>query len=216
MEEIKIEAFKYALSIIQEGFVFEKFAQSFLTAVTGYNFMPVGGVKDKGIDGLEYIKKRNGFSKQIYQFSTEKDIKGKIENTIDSLRKNKISFDILIYATNREVKNKEQLIDGFIDKEKVFLRIYDLSWFVLHANYSNGTRAAFFTFVESNLHEYSKPGKAFAVSSMDKDSRLFVFLRQQLESKRWDLKIDKVLADTLILFSLVGTDPDLGIVKTSE
>ncbi len=45
---------------------------------------------------------------------------------------------------------------------------------------------------------------------------MFVFLRQQWDEKRKDLGLDKILADTLILYALEGTDPDKDLLKTKE
>jgi hypothetical protein len=39
------------LSVIKDGFLFENFAQEFMSARLGYKFLSSGGVKDRGIDG---------------------------------------------------------------------------------------------------------------------------------------------------------------------
>jgi hypothetical protein len=216
MAEIKIDAFKYALSILDDGWIFESFGQSFLLSVFNYDFMPVGGSKDKGIDGLSHVFTRKGFVKQIYQLSTEKDWVGKINKSIETLNKNKIKFDVLTYVTNREIKNKDAIIDKVMDTLGISIRIFDLSWFCGSANFSEGTRNAYFTYIKSNLHEFNKPNKSYIISGMETDSRIFVFLRQQLESKGNHYKIDDLLADSLILFALEGTDPEKNIFKTAE
>lgn len=216
MSEIKPEAFKFALETVKDGWLFESFAQSFLSAVFNYEFIPVGGSKDKGIDGLLHIYHRSGFSKQIYQLSTEKDVTGKIKRTIETLKKNGKEIELLTYTTNREVLNRDTIIDSILDSHHVNIRIFDLIWFTTNRNANSGTRNAYFTFIQSNLHEYSKPGKSFVVSKIDTDSRIFVFLRQQLESKGNNFKIDDLLADSLILFSLEGTDPDKNEFKSLE
>lgn len=216
MEHIKLDAFNYALSIIDDGWIFENFAKSFLSAVFNYDFMPVGGVKDKGIDGLNHVFVRKGFTKQIYQMSTEKGIEGKIKNTIEKLDLNGIKYGMITYVTNREVKYKDTLIDKIFDEHSVNIRIFDLEWFTANVNSSQGAKNAYLTFIKANLQEYNKPGKSFVVSRIETDSRIFVFLRQQLESKWTEFKINDLLADSLILFSLEGTDPELRIFKTEN
>jgi hypothetical protein len=216
MSEIKIDAFRYALGILDDGWIFEGFAQSFLSAVFNYEYTPVGGTKDKGIDGLSHVFHRSGFNKQIFQISTEKDCIGKINRTIEVLRKNEIKFDLLTYVTNREIKNKDSIVDLVLDQKNTNIRIFDLSWFTANANASEGTKNAYFTYIKRNLHEYNTPGKSFIVSGIETDSRIFVFLRQQLESKGNDFKIDDLLADSLILFALEGTDPDENKFKSKE
>ncbi|MFN8277490.1 MAG: hypothetical protein U0T84_08410 [Chitinophagales bacterium] len=210
------DGFKYALNQINDGFVFENFALRFLPLILGYEFMPVGGVKDKGIDGLNYIYSRAGFEKNIFQLSTETNTEGKIENSLQKLIDNEIPFDSFVYVTNRAVNNKDTIIDKFVDKFKKPIRIFDQGWFVTHANHSDATINCYYTFIDSYLHEFNKPGKSYVVSNLASKSELFVFLRQQLEHHRDDLKIDDLLADTLILFGLEGTDPDKDILKTKE
>ena len=210
------DGFKYALNQINDGFVFENFALRFLPLILGYEFMPVGGVKDKGIDGLNYIYSRAGFEKKIFQLSTETNSEGKIENSLQKLIDNEISFESFVYVTNRAVNNKDTIIDRFVDKFKKPIRIYDQGWFVTHANHSDATINCYYTFIDSYLHEFNKPGKSYVVGNLAGKSELFVFLRQQLEHHRDDLKIDDILADTLILFGLEGTDPDNDILKTKE
>lgn len=210
------DGFKYALNQINDGFVFENFALRFLPLILGYEFMPVGGVKDKGIDGLNYIYSRAGFEKNIFQLSTETNTEGKIENSLQKLIDNEIPFDSFVYVTNRAVNNKDTIIDKFVDKFKKPIRIFDQGWFVTHANHSDATINCYYTFIDSYLHEFNKPGKSYVVSNLAGKSELFVFLRQQLEHHRDDLKIDDLLADTLILFGLEGTDPDKDILKTKE
>ena len=78
---------------IDDGFIFENFAVSFLNSVLGYDFIPLGGTKDWGIDGYQHIFSREGNDKIIYQLSTEKTFENKIQNTIDKLLEKKIEFD---------------------------------------------------------------------------------------------------------------------------
>lgn len=215
-EPLNIDGFRFAINQIDDGFVFEGFALSFLSATLGHDFIPVGGIKDRGIDGLEYIFNKKGLSKNIYQLSTEHNSEKKIESSIQKLIDNKISFDSFIYVTNRIVQNKDLLIDKLFEHFKIHINIYDQNWFAGYANESGATINAYYTFIDSHLHEFSKPGKSYAVINLTNDSRLFVFLRQQLETKRTDLKLDDLLADTLILFGLEGTDPDKSIFKTKD
>jgi len=210
------EGFKYALNQINDGFVFENFALSFLPVIMGYDFSPVGGVKDKGIDGLNYLYSKTGYEKLVFQLSTELNTAGKIENSLQKLIHNNIPFDSLTYVTNRTVINKDTIIDNLFDKYKKSIRIFDQNWFVTHANHSHATVNCYYTFIDSYLHEFNKPGKSVVISNLVGNTALFVFLRQQLDNNREDIKLDSLLADTLILFGLEGTDPDKDILRTKE
>lgn len=212
--QVDKEAFEYAISKIDDGNIFEIFGKDFLSATLGYDFIPVGGTKDKGVDAFQHIFHRNENEKIIFQLSTELGHEDKIYSTISKLADNHIEYTKLYYVTNRKINNAETLIDNVFEKTNIHLTIYDIRWFSSNSNNSERTIKSYQLFVNTYLHEYSKPGKYFTIADLNEDSRLFVFLGQQFESNRADLKLDNLLADTLILYALEGTDPDKGIFKT--
>jgi hypothetical protein len=216
MNGVDPKAFEFALSKIEDGFVFEKFSQDFLSKVLSYEFIPVGGLKDRGIDGLEHLFHRKGYKRYIYQMSIAKCCEEKLETTLKKLKKNNIKFDLLYFVTNQNFRNKDKVVDGLYEQYKKPIIIYDLDWFSSQVNSSTGTINAYHTFVNSYLHEFSKPGKSYVVGNLVDDPRLFVFLRQQWDANRKYLDLDKILADTLILYCLEGTDPEKDIFKTKE
>lgn len=203
MSGIDPKALEFAIGQIDDGFIFESFGNSFMAAVMGYEFVPVGGVRDKGIDGLEHTFERKGFSRQIYQLSIEKGAEAKIEKTIKRLQEEGIEFQSLTFGTNQFVADKDQITDRLFDKYQKTIRVFDVKWFSANANHSEATVNAFNTFVESYLHEFNKPGKSYVVSNLVHDPRLFVFLRQQWDEYKDELDLHAVLADTLILFALL-------------
>jgi hypothetical protein len=105
------------------------------------------------------------------------------------------------------------LVDELFEKYKLPVVIWDLRWFSANFNHNANTIQAYDIFVNTYLHEYNKPGKSHIIANLDDDSRLFVFLQQQFDTVSSDRSIDNLLADTLILFALEDTDPDLKIVK---
>lgn len=214
--QVDKEAFEIAIAKIDDGNIFEEFGTTFLSSVLGYNFIPVGGTKDKGVDGFQFILSRNTQNKHIFQLSTELGHEGKIYGTIEKLQNNEIAFERLVYVTNRKINNAERLIDEVFQESKIPLQIYDLRWFSANCNLNQQTIRAYQMFVDTYLHQYSKPGKSFTIANLDSDSRLFVFLGQQFDNKREDLRLDDLLADTLILYALEGTDPDKNLFKTES
>jgi hypothetical protein len=69
---------------LDNGWVFENFGQTFLSARLGYEFIPVGGSMDQGIDGFQHLFSRSSNLREIFQLSTEKtDPKSKVINTIN-------------------------------------------------------------------------------------------------------------------------------------
>ena len=164
MSGVDPQAFCFAIDQIKDGFIFEKFAQGFLSKVLGYNFLPAGGIKDKGIDGLEHMFNREGFERDIYQMSIDKHPREKIVDTLEKLKSNSIRFNRLIYVTNISVKNKDVLIDEFSDIYKKYVQIYDQQWFAVNVNNSTATVQAYHIFVDSYLHEFAKPDATFEIA----------------------------------------------------
>src|SRR4030042_3903997 len=216
MEGIDPKSFEFALTRIDDGFIFENFCKSYLSKILGYEFIPVGGIKDRGIDGLEHLFSRKGHEKILYQFSIEKDCEAKIKKTCNKLEENNIEYDQLTYVTNQDPKKIDLIIDKIIQLYNKPIRIFGVKWLSAHVNDSKSTIEAYKTFIDSYLHEFNKPGKSYVVGNLIDDPRLFVFLRQQWDVYRKDLELDKILADTLILYALEDTDPEKGIIKTEE
>jgi len=210
--QIDVKAFEYAISKIDDGFIFESFAQQFLSAIFDYGFIPVGGSKDKGIDAYKHIYHSEKQVKTIFQMSTESTWEDKIIDTYNKLKTNKIPFDRLFYVTNRKLNNTDKYSDEFYEQYKINLTIFDIRWFKTNCNANKGTINSFHIFSDKYLHEFSTPGKTSIVSNLDSDSRLYVFMRQQFDKNRNDSNIEDLLIDTLILYSLEGTDPDKNIL----
>jgi hypothetical protein len=212
--QINVSAFEYAISKIDDGFIFESFAQQFLSAVLGYEFIPVGGSKDKGIDAYKHIYHSEKQIKTIFQMSTDGSWEAKIIDTYSKLKSNKIPVERLFYVTNRKLNNTDKYCDEFYEKYKINLTIFDIRWFNTNCNANEGTIKSFHIFADKYLHEFTTPGKTSIISNLDSDSRLFVFLRQQFDQNRKDSNIEDMLIDTLVLYSLEGTDPDKDILLT--
>ena len=208
------KAFEFALRQIEDGNLFESFGQDYLAGVLGYAFEPAGGIRDRGIDGLEHTFNRTGFERTIYQFSIEKDSRSKVRRTLQALKDNDVRFDRLYYVTNRRVSDRDTLVDDLFEIFKKPVTIYDAQWLSVHVNDSEGTIRTYVIFVDSYLHKFNKPGDTWVLADLEGDPRLYTFLRQQWEDHAGRLSLDRLLARTLILFALEGTDPDKGILRS--
>lgn len=211
------KAFRFALAKVEDGILFEKFCHSFLSGVLGYAFEPAGGIHDRGIDGLEHTFVRKGTpARSIYQASIEKNAAAKIERSLVKLAENGIPFDDFVFVTNQDVPDKDLLIDRLYPTHQKSIRIWDLGWLSINANNSSATQNAYQLFISSYLHEFAQPGQSYVVSDLVTDPRLYVFLRQQWDANRSNSNLEKILAETLILYALEGTDPDKDLFKTAE
>jgi len=210
------KGYQFALSEIKDGFIFEKYIHCFLGSTLSYSFIPIGGSKDGGVDGLNYVYSLKGKENQIFQISTESDIPGKIDDTMSKLIKNGKSVDSLTYITNRVFNNIEETSDSFFDKYKVPLRIFDLRWLSSHSNDNASAIQCYYTFIDTYLHKWQKPSQEVVVADLDRDPRVYIYLRQQLDRSETSVKLDEILADGLIMFALEDTNPDEGKFKSKE
>jgi len=213
---INKEEFKYALSEFGKGEVFEDFAHSFLSQVLGDEFIPVGGTKDKGIDGSLKVYSRSTHPTFIYQISTELAYEKKIQGSIEKLIMNDVNVDRLIYVTGRKVNSKNTIEDNFIKTNQINLTIYDVEWFA--SNVTNDERLIhlYNAYIESNIHQFRKPQNEYIVGNFIKDPRLYVFMRQQFDTTQHDNEIEEKLADSLILYALEGTASETKTFKNLE
>ena len=202
------------LTLIDDGFLFERFAQEFLSARLGYNFLSSGGIKDRGIDGLEYISELESNTKRVFQISIDKSPDIKIRNTIDKFKKNHIDYDKATYVTNITVKNKDLIIDHYLDTQNISLQIFDSQWIADNANSSTATQNVVNSFIKNHLRKYQKPGEGFIVSDYVQDPKLYIFLMQQIGRSSEVKNLNDKLIDSLILYSLRETDPDTNIFKS--
>ena len=73
MSKFDPKNFERVMAAIEDGDVFERFAQDLLCQILGQSFVPVGGVHDRAIDGLDHCFEPDGVGKTIYQMSVEAD-----------------------------------------------------------------------------------------------------------------------------------------------
>jgi predicted HTH domain antitoxin len=207
---------KDILNLIEDGFLFERFGQEFLSARLGYKFLSSGGIKDRGIDGLEYISESDKSQKSIFQISIDKKPEIKIKHTVQKLEDNKISFSRLTYLTNVQIKNKDKLIDQYIEQKGIILRIFDSSWIADNANNSEATKSVIENFIKNHLRKYQKPGEGLIVNDYLVNPNLYVYLMHQIGRSEDIQNLNQDLIDTLILYSLRDTDPDQSIFLSSD
>ena len=201
------------------GFVFEQFANKILSIVLGDEFIPVGGTGDQGIDGFQFTYQRKERSKLIYQMSTEevhwKQDNSKITDTIYKLDRNHIQYEKLYFVTNRKVQRKDSIQENLFRLHNTDVLIYDQDWFVTQVLSETSCADVYTSFLETNVHEYNKPGKLIEVADFSGDPRLYTFLRHQVDEGGNDA-IEENILDGLILYSLEGTGSEIGKFKNKE
>ncbi len=197
-----------------EGFAFEKFAQEFLCSLEGRDFIPLGGVHDGGADGIY----DSGNGRSYYQITRQENHRNKVRGTVKRLKDFGRDVKTLYYFTSRLIPHIDQEEDLLTDELAVNVKIRDRKYILSHINDSIGTIAAF----NNNLAVYTQfltnvaRGDTSFSSTHVTDPTAFVFLQHEVTNRLGDRKLVHSLADTMILWSLSGTDPDKRIFMNEE
>lgn len=118
----------YALDTFTDSWQFEKLCNDLLFREGFKNLKPHGGMHDRGIDALIYVRESN--SRIICQYSTQKTFAAKIKDTLKKLKENEEQCDELHYVTNRAVpySTAKDLISFAEIEHETKLEIYDREW----------------------------------------------------------------------------------------
>ena len=195
-----------------EGFAFERFAQDFLSVLEGRSFVPVGGIKDGGADGLYEC----GDGRIYYQFTRQENHRDKIRKTHERLNEFKRTVRTIYYLTSRIIPHVDKEEDLLTDELNVIVKIRDRKYILSHINDSIGTINAY----SNHLAVYTQFLSSIArddgesTSACTQDPSAFVFLQHEVTNRLGNRKLIHSLTDTMILWALSGTDPDKEILMS--
>jgi hypothetical protein len=199
-----------------DGDNFEKFALEFIQATEEYpNFSPNGGKKDCGADG--YIRDED--VTVFFQVSIEKNIKSKINKTIDRLKECERNHKRIFYVTNSKVNNKDKEEDCLYDFFGLSIRLIDQSLIASKINKNNATISAFNNNLSRFIDFLPKKNDDQIISISNKhieNPEVYVFLMQELDSRKNEVELLQGLMDSLIFWALKDTDPDEKILMSKE
>lgn len=207
---INLELAEIALSRAG-GIAFERFFHAIVAAIYGERFVPIGGVSDGGADAFLEPIYGESQATRFLQASVQQDYQSKIAQTVARLKEVGRQPRELTYCTSRIVPRIDQEDDRLTDEIGVTIRIRDQKWILAQLNQSTQTKAAFKTYLEPELAFLKHLGGATLLDTVNNaDTRaLFVFLEQELARRRNQSDLLQSTTDSLILWSLEETDPDL-------
>lgn len=197
-----------------EGFAFERFAQDFLSVLEGRSFVPVGGIKDGGADGIYDC----GDNRTYYQFTKQENHRDKIRKTYRRLNKFGRAVKKLYYLSPRVIPHIDKEEDLLIDELNVIVKIRDRKYIISHINDSLGTINAYVNHLSvytNFLSSIARDDSAFS-SIHSKDPTAFVFLQHEITNRLGNRKLIHSLTDTMILWALSDTDPEKGIIMSEN
>jgi hypothetical protein len=194
-----------------EGRPFERFSQEFLSAAYGVDFIPLGGDKDGGADGLFTTGEGSG-SDHFMQASVVEDFRGKIRKTISDLARAGRTVRELLYATSRRVPKLDIVEQELSAELGATIRIRDATYFEIHINQDSRTRASFDHHLEPAIEFLQRIGETPIRPKLSASASpaVYVFLRQELDRQAGNLALADATVDALIVWALEDTDPALG------
>ncbi len=175
----------------------------------------MGTIHDRGIDGLQYSYGSSLDNRDVIQFSVQQDSRGKIRDTLQTLKKEGIPYSRLEYITNQEIKDPTGVTDDFFKEFRVLVIPHDIRWLLEQAHHSVSTMRLFSEFLATNVHIIQSADN-LVVQDFAADPRVFVFLRQQMQSSGTSDELRDSLVDSLILYALEGTDPEKKILRNVQ
>lgn len=170
-----------------DGHAFEAFAQEFLSVIEGKNFIPVGGFKDGGADGIFDC----GDGRAFYQITKQENHREKIRKTVDRLREFGREVKTVYYLSSRLIPHIDKEEDLLSDELNARIKIRDRKYIISHMNDSMGTISAF----NNHLVSYTKFLQSIArsdesfISEHVKDPTAFVFLQHEVTNRLGDRKL---------------------------
>lgn len=202
------------------GAAFEQFCNEFFPSLLGVAFQPLGGLRDGGADGFadDPVYERSGRAGHFYQASVEVDPRAKIKKTVKRLREFGREPKVLTYFTSRRVLHLDVVEDELSEELDATIRIRDGLWITAHVNDTPATELAFKRHLEPLTDYLNKIGSSTIVapSRHVTSPAAFVFLRQEVDKLDGDLSLVNSVTDSLALWALEGTDPDLGKFMTRD
>lgn len=212
-ENVHPDLIKVALEKV-EGFAFERFAQDFLSGLEGRDFVPIGGVKDGGADGLYEC----GRDRVYYQFTRQENHRDKIRKTVKRLQDFGRVVKTIYYLSPRVIPHIDKEEDLLTDELDVFVKIRDRKYISSHINDSMGTISAYINHlsVYTQFLEHVARSNDTSVSLHVQDPSAFVFLQHEVTNRLGNRKLVHSLTDSMILWALSDTDPDKGILITED
>ncbi|MCF4125688.1 hypothetical protein [Methylobacterium sp. SyP6R] len=192
---------------------FEQFVQTFHGSLLGTTFVPLGGMHDGGADGfVEQIFESKARAGTFLQASKTTDIQGKIAQTLKRLKDFGRSPNVVMFYFSVPISQIDSIEEYNTNKHNITVRIRAKQYIETHINDSPQTIQAFNSYLRPSILHLLEVGSTGNSREFPFDEKaLCAFLGQEVNRRRGNSTLLTSLTDSLILWSLEGTDPDKSI-----
>jgi len=189
---------------------FEQFVQAFHAALVGSAFVPLGGMHDGGADGFEeQIFESASRTNSFLQASKSQDIVGKIRRTIRRLRDFGRDPAVVLFYFSDPIAQIDKIEEDLSVEFNTTVRIRGKQFIESHINNSPQTVETYNSYLRPAIIHLLAVGTAGPTRQFPFEAKtLCAFLGQEVNRRRGNASILTVVTDSLILWSLEGTDPD--------
>lgn len=219
MESPHTDLIRIALSRTS-GADFEKFALQFLAARLGPRFVPLGGQRDGGADGLidDTLYKHPDQSRTFMQASIEQNYKSKIRRTIKRLNDFGRNPNRLLYITNQFIPIIDKVAEELITELDVVIEIQDGNFIMNHISADSGSIAAYYTHLHHSTSFLEGVGRSSVLTPSQhvSEPHVYTYLVGELDRRASGNSFTDGVVDALIIFALEGTDPAKDIMMSED
>lgn len=219
MNIINHQRVEVALSRVSSGH-FEDFASAFLAATFGLEYVPLGGVRDGGADGMQDsgIFEAKGHLGAYCQISRQADHKAKIKHTVTRLREFGREPETLLYVSAHPIRALDMDETSLSEETDTTIRIRDANWIIANVNHSPATVAAYQSFLDPYLAFLDQIGGTTLIEDSPHlvPASVSVFLGQEAMRRSNNSNLIESVSDSLILWALEDTDPDQNKFATRD
>ena len=211
MNTINHQRIEVALSRVN-GAHFEDFANAFLAATFGVQYVPLGGNRDGGADGFldSGIFEAKGVPGEYCQISRQVNHRAKIQHTVKRLREFGREPVTLLYVSAHPIRSLDMDETSLSKETNTTIRIRDANWIIANVNYSPATVEAYRSYLDPYLAFLDHIGGTTLIedSSHLPSASVSAFLGQEAMRRSNNSKLIESVSDSLILWALEDTDPD--------
>lgn len=200
-----IDIIDYALDNYTDFVKFEQIANEVLTQEGFPNLNPIGGIHDDGVDAVSgSYTDADAPDTIVFQYTLQKDIPSKINNTYEKLLKNNIKFSQLYIVTPNPITNKIAIQKKFREKygKQVILEIYERELFRTRLASDASMRSRYFPDIKKQIKELHEPKGTLDTQNKDYKTNLYKVSLLFAKDRDFYTRSHKKVFDEIVLLGI--------------
>ncbi len=200
-----VDLIDYALDHYTDFIKFEQIANEIMSQEGFLNLKPIGGIHDDGMDAIsKFYTDEDEPDTIVFQYTLQKDISSKINNTYKKLKDNAIKFSQLYIVTPTRVNNKIALQKKFREKhgKSVVLEIYERELFRTRLAEDASLRSRYFPDIKKQIIELNETQGTNDTENKDYEINLYKVSLLFAQDKDFYTRSHKKIFDEIVLLGI--------------